>query len=169
MFPTSIVPSGRTGLRKATVSQVPKDAPIQSFFRCWDFGHATMPLGNFGPSLGTPYAAAFPRPTVLRAIGGDDGWMVFGCASVPDAAMTLDIRSSSGCLNYRYREDLWGASLDISATGKAVALIMAVRSVGCLQCPFQYLRISPRLTRIISLANGTPGANIASTSSRLAA
>ncbi len=86
-----------------------KGSPIQSFFRCWDFGHATIPLGNFGPSLGTPYAAAFPRPLYCGAIGGTDGWLVFGSAVIPDAAMTLDIRSSSGCLHYRYREDLWGA------------------------------------------------------------
>ncbi len=87
-----------------------KGSPIQSFFRCWDFGHAILPLGNFGPALGTPYAAAFPRPLFCGAIGGDDGWMVFGSAVIPDAALTLDIRASSGCLNYRYREDLWGAS-----------------------------------------------------------
>lgn len=91
-----------------------KGSPIQSFFRCWDFGHATIPLGNFGPALGTPYAAAFPRSLFCGAIGGDDGWMVFGSAAVPDAAMTLDIRSSSGCLHYRYREDLWGAPPDTS-------------------------------------------------------
>ena len=91
-----------------------KGAPIQSFFRSWDFGHATLPLGNFGPALGTPYAAAFPRPLLCAALGGDDGWLVLGCAAIPDAAMTLDIRSSNGCLNYRYREDLWGAPTNSS-------------------------------------------------------
>jgi hypothetical protein len=35
--------------------------------------------------------------------------MVFGSAAVPAAALTLDIRASSACLNYRYREDLWGS------------------------------------------------------------
>ena len=132
---------------------MPKEAPIQSFFRCWDFGHATLPLGNFGPALGTPYAAAFPRPLFCGAIGGDDGWMVFGCAAVPDAALTLDIRSSSGCLNYRYREDLWGAPRDSQPQlGRALALIMGGRGVGCLQRLFQYLRTLPQLIRIISLS-----------------
>ncbi len=97
-----------------------KGSPIQSFFRCWDFGHATIPLGNFGPSLGTPYAAAFPRPLLCGALGGDEGWMGFGSAGMPDAALTLDIRSSSGCLNYRYREDLWGAAPGVERTWRGL-------------------------------------------------
>ena len=28
-----------------------KGGPVQSFFRNWDLGHATFPLGSFGPSL----------------------------------------------------------------------------------------------------------------------
>ncbi|MBZ0293651.1 MAG: hypothetical protein K8L99_13875 [Anaerolineae bacterium] len=89
-----------------------KGSPIQSFFRRWDFGYATLPLGNFGPALGTPYAAAYPRPLYCGSMGGDAGWLVFGPGAIPDAAMTLDIRSTSGCLHYRYREDLWTAPQD---------------------------------------------------------
>jgi hypothetical protein len=84
-----------------------KGNPIQSFFRMWDFGHATLPLGSFGPSLGTPYAAAYPRPIYSCAMGNDPGWIVLGAGSIPDAAMVFKIQSSNGSLQYLYREDLW--------------------------------------------------------------
>jgi hypothetical protein len=86
-----------------------KTAPMQSFFRSWDFGHANLPLGSFGPAMGTPYAAAFPRPTYAGCAGGRHGWICFGAGSVPDAALTFQVRARSGALEWRYREDLWGA------------------------------------------------------------
>jgi hypothetical protein len=86
-----------------------KGGPIQSFFRRWDFGNANIPLGSFGPSMGTPYAAAYPRPLYSAAMGGPNGWVAFGPGAVPDAALTLRIRSSNAALEYLYREDLWGA------------------------------------------------------------
>lgn len=87
-----------------------KGNPVQSFFRMWDLGHANLPLGSFGPSLGTPYAAAFPRPFYSCAFGNNEGWAVFGAGTVPEAAMVLKIHASNGCLQYLYREDLWGNS-----------------------------------------------------------
>lgn len=84
-----------------------KGNPVQSFFRMWDLGQATLPLGSFGPSLGTPYAAAFPRPFYSCAMGNQPGWIVLGAGSVPDAAMVCKIQASNGCLQYLYREDLW--------------------------------------------------------------
>jgi hypothetical protein len=84
-----------------------KGGPVQSFFRRWDLGHATLPLGSFGPSLGTPYAAAFPRPLFSAAMGNLEGWVAIGCGEVPEGAMLLQIRSSTASLEYRYREDLW--------------------------------------------------------------
>lgn len=86
-----------------------KTAPMQSFFRSWDFGHANLPLGSYGPAMGTPYAAAFPRPTYAGCAGGRHGWICFGAGSVPDAALTFQVRARSGALEWRYREDLWGA------------------------------------------------------------
>jgi hypothetical protein len=86
-----------------------KGSPVQSFFRDWDMGQANFPLGNFGPSLGTPYAAAFPRPVLSSALGGREGWVAFGPGTIPDAALMFEIRSSTGTLHYLYREDLWGA------------------------------------------------------------
>ena len=85
-----------------------RSAPLQSFFRSWDLGHATLPLGSFGPSLGTPYAAAFPRPLLAAGMGGDAGWLVAGVGELPAAALTFEIRSSAGCLQHLHREDLWG-------------------------------------------------------------
>lgn len=89
-----------------------KGAPVQSFFRSWDLGHAIIPLGGFGPSLGMPYAAAYPRPLFCAAMGGEQGWLVAGVGTIPDGAQTFEIRSASGCLHYLYREDLWGAASD---------------------------------------------------------
>ena len=85
-----------------------KGAPIQSFFRFWRFGHTSIPLGSFGPSLGTPYAAAFPRPLYSAAMGGNHGWVAFGSGTIMDAAMTLQVKASTGCIEYLYREDIWG-------------------------------------------------------------
>lgn len=85
-----------------------KTSPMQSFFRRWDFGHANIPLGSFGPAMGVPYAAAFPRPVFAAAMGSDDGCICLGAGSIPDAALTLQIRSSSGALEWLFREDLWG-------------------------------------------------------------
>lgn len=86
-----------------------KGAPIQSFFRFWQFGSASIPLGNFGSSLGTPYAAAFPRPYYAMAMGGPKGWACFGAGEIPDGAMVLKLKTASASLQFLYREDLWGA------------------------------------------------------------
>lgn len=83
--------------------------PIQSFFRSWDFGHTDIALGSFGPAMGTPYAAAFPRPTYAACAGGRHGWVCFGAGTVPDAALTFQVRARSAALEWRYREELWGA------------------------------------------------------------
>lgn len=89
-----------------------KPAPMQSFFRRWDMGHANFALGSFGPAMSTPYAAAYPRPLFSAAMGNDTGWVVMGCGEVPDGAMTFQVRSSSACIEYLYREDLWGPPTD---------------------------------------------------------
>lgn len=86
-----------------------KGAPLQSVFRRWDMGNANLPLGSFGPSLGTPYAAAYPRPVYAATMGNQDGWVCLGSGAVPDGALSLRIQSSSACLHLLYREDLWGA------------------------------------------------------------
>jgi hypothetical protein len=86
-----------------------RGAPIQSVFRRWDLGGANLPLGSFGPSLGTPYAAAYPRPLYAAAMGNQDGWVCLGAGDVMDGALSLTLESSSACLHLLYREDLWGA------------------------------------------------------------
>ncbi|QHT61447.1 hypothetical protein GXP70_16745 [Paenibacillus lycopersici] len=84
-------------------------SPTHSFWRSWDMGSARLPLGSFGDAMGTPYAAAFPRPLYAAAMGGKHGWLAFGPGEVPDAPLTLHIQSVSACVHYAYREDLWGA------------------------------------------------------------
>lgn len=86
-----------------------KTSPMQSFFRSWDFGHADIPLGSFAPAMGTPYGAAFPRPVYAGCMGGRHGWLCLGTGAIPDAALTWQVRARSGALEWRYREDLWGA------------------------------------------------------------
>ncbi|GAA2231154.1 hypothetical protein N1031_07505 [Herbiconiux moechotypicola] len=85
-----------------------RPAPATAIARRWDLGQATVALGQFGPALGAPYAAAFPRPVWSAGFGDDRGWLVAGPGEVPDAALTLDVRSTSGALRWRYRDDLWG-------------------------------------------------------------
>jgi hypothetical protein len=86
-----------------------KGAPVQSVFRRWDLGSANLPLGSFGPALGTPYAAAYPRPLYAAAMGNQDGWVCLGTGAPMDGALSLTLESSSACLHVLYREDLWGA------------------------------------------------------------
>lgn len=86
-----------------------KGGTVQSYFRMWDFGQPDIALGNFGPSMSTPYGAAFPRPVLFTAMGNGKGWICLGVGSVPDGAMTLQVRGTRGCFQYLYREDLWGA------------------------------------------------------------
>lgn len=86
-----------------------KAGTVQSYFRNWDFGQANIVLGSFGPSLGIPYGAAYPRPVLFAGMGSDQGWIAFGVGSVPDGALTFNIQSTRGCFQYLYREDLWGA------------------------------------------------------------
>jgi hypothetical protein len=120
-FGTAAVPEGRQSLMddqnmpfssdwEAFGFCVPgaKEGTVQSYFRFWDFGQTNISLGSFGPSMGTPYGAAFPRPILSLAMGSDQGWMVIGAGNIPDAPMTLKLRSSLGCIELLYREDLWG-------------------------------------------------------------
>lgn len=86
-----------------------KGAPVQSVFRRWDLGHANLPLGSFGPALGTPYGAAYPKPLYAAAMGNSDGWICAGTGEPIDGALSLNIQSASACLHVLYREDLWGA------------------------------------------------------------
>jgi len=84
-------------------------SPTHSFWRSWDMGDARLPLGSYGDAMGTPYAAAFPRPMYAAAMGGRHGWLAFGPGAVPDAPLTLQLQSATACLHYAYREDLWPA------------------------------------------------------------
>ncbi|WP_308635475.1 alpha-galactosidase [Paenibacillus silvisoli] len=84
-------------------------SPTHSFWRAWDMGDARLPLGSFGDAMGTPYAAAFPRPLYAAAMGGRHGWLAFGPGEVPDAPLSLQLQSATSSVHYAYREDLWGA------------------------------------------------------------
>lgn len=86
-----------------------KEGTAQSFFRNWDFGSSTVALGSFGPSLGAPYGAAYPKPMLFAGMGGPPGWICLGAGSLPDAALTFRLQAAHGCFQYLYREDLWGA------------------------------------------------------------
>jgi hypothetical protein len=88
-----------------------KGGTPQSFFRSWDFGQATIALGSFGPSMGSPYGAAYPRPVLYAAMGSDSGCLSIGAGSIPDAAMSLKVQSTKGCFQYLYSEDLWGKAM----------------------------------------------------------
>ncbi|HLL43520.1 MAG TPA: hypothetical protein VK369_10295, partial [Segetibacter sp.] len=122
-FGTSLVKNGRSAMPDTEFPFWPdweasgfcmpgaKAGPAQSYFRNWDFGQTEIALGNFGPSLGTPYAAAFPRPVLFFGMGQDSGWIVFGAGSLPDAPMSLKIQTTLGCIKYLYREDLWSNNL----------------------------------------------------------
>ena len=81
----------------------PEFLPLLGFWPC------EHPPGEFGPAMGTPYAAAYPRPLFSAAMGSDEGWVAMGPGTVPDAALTLQIRSSTAALEWLYREDLWPA------------------------------------------------------------
>lgn len=84
-------------------------SPTNSFWRNWDKGNAVIPLGSYGPAMGTPYCAAFPRPLYACAMGGKNGWIAVGPGEIPDGALTLRINCASSYLEYLYREDIWGA------------------------------------------------------------
>ena len=86
-----------------------KTNPMQSFFRSWDFGRTDIPLGSFGPAMGSPYGAAYPRPTYSASLGGRHGWLCLGPGAIPDAALTFKVRARSAALEWLFREDLWGA------------------------------------------------------------
>ncbi len=98
--------------------------------RRWDLGQAIVALGLFGPALGSPYGAAFPRPTYSAGFGDDRGWLVAGTGEIVDAALTLDVRGTVGALRWRYREDLlagpggrrrsWNAPLRLTWAAHAV-------------------------------------------------
>jgi hypothetical protein len=87
--------------------------PTKSFWRSWDMGDAILPLGSFGDAMGTPYAAAYPRPLYAAAVGGKNGWGCFGPGEIPDAPLSLKLQAATSCLQYLYREDLWTASNEI--------------------------------------------------------
>ncbi|GLX65789.1 hypothetical protein MU1_01330 [Paenibacillus glycanilyticus] len=83
--------------------------PTRSFWRFFDMGDSLLPLGSFGDAMGTLYAAAYPRPLYAAAMGGGDGWLSLGPGTIPDAALSLQLKSATACLQYLYREDLWEA------------------------------------------------------------
>jgi hypothetical protein len=70
-----------------------ESGPTKSYFRSWDPGSACFPLGSFGPAMGSPYAAAFPRPIYAACLGGGNGWAAVGPGEIPDATLSLVVRS----------------------------------------------------------------------------
>ncbi|WP_336514403.1 hypothetical protein [Pollutibacter soli] len=86
-----------------------KEGPVQSYFRMWDFGNTTISLGSFATSIGAPYGAAFPRPTLFASMGMEKGFVTIGAGELPDAAFGLTLAATSSCIQLLYREDLWGA------------------------------------------------------------
>ncbi|WP_353720498.1 hypothetical protein [Dyadobacter sp. 676] len=115
-----------------------KAGTVQSYFRSWDFGHATIALGNFGPSMGTPYGAAFPRPVLFAGMGSDGGWLTVGAGSVPEGAMSLKIQSTRGCFQFLYREDLWGGKKRpnpyLERSGPVCVRYLGVREFSAVLC-----------------------------------
>jgi hypothetical protein len=93
-----------------------KEGPAQSFFRSWDFGQSNITLGSFGPSMGSPYGAAYPRPLLFAAMGSNEGFIALGAGSIPDAAMSLRTIGARGCFEYVYNEDIWGAEKNNTRT-----------------------------------------------------
>lgn len=86
-----------------------KEGPAQSYFRNWDLGLTNIALGAFGPSMGTPYGAAYPKPLYFSGMGSNEGFIALGAGSIPDAAMSLRVQSTRGCFQYVYNENIWGA------------------------------------------------------------
>ncbi|HVU55401.1 MAG TPA: hypothetical protein VHD83_10115 [Puia sp.] len=86
-----------------------KEGPAQSYFRNWDFGLTNIALGSYGPSMGAPYGAAYPKPLYFAGMGSDDGFIALGAGSIPDAALSLRVEATRGCFQYVYNEDVWGA------------------------------------------------------------
>ncbi len=68
----------------------------------------TFHWGSFGPGLGTPYCVGIST-SALCSVDGQCRWLdLHRPGSGPDGALSLKIQSSSSCLHYLYREDLWG-------------------------------------------------------------
>ncbi|MDR3712303.1 MAG: hypothetical protein P4L51_05770 [Puia sp.] len=86
-----------------------KEGPAQSYFRNWDFGLTNIALGSFGPSMGVPYGAAYPKPLYFAGMGSDEGFIALGAGAIPDAAMSLRVQATRGCFQYVYDEDSWGS------------------------------------------------------------
>lgn len=86
-----------------------KEGPAQSYFRNWDFGLTNIALGSYGPSMGVPYGAAYPKPIYFAGMGSDDGFIALGAGSIPDAALSMRVEATRGCFQYVYNEDIWGA------------------------------------------------------------
>ena len=152
-FGTSPVPEGRQSVMDKDGSPfssdwdafgycIPgaKEGTVQSFFRMWDFGQADIALGSFAPSMSIPYGAAFPRPVLSVAMGNDKGWMLIGAGSLPDAPMTLKMRSSLGSINFCYREDLWGAGGKVRAWSDLFRIVFAESAWNAYQ---QYFNTYP--------------------------
>ncbi|MBN9380909.1 MAG: hypothetical protein J0H74_09095 [Chitinophagaceae bacterium] len=85
-----------------------KEGPAQSYFRNWDLGLTNIALGAFGPSMGTPYGAAYPKPLYFSGMGSNEGFIALGAGSIPDAAMSLRVQATRSCFQYVYDEDIWG-------------------------------------------------------------
>ncbi|HVW59083.1 MAG TPA: hypothetical protein VHC48_03575, partial [Puia sp.] len=85
-----------------------KEGPAQSYFRNWDFGLTNIALGSYGPSMGVPYGAAYPKPIYFAGMGSDDGFITLGAGSIPDATLSLRVEATRGCFQYVYNEDIWG-------------------------------------------------------------
>ena len=120
-------------------------SPTHSFWRFWDMGRATLPLGSFGPSMGTPYSAAFPRPLYAFAMGKNGrGWAAIGAGEIPGAALSLQNRAGSGCLEYLFREDLWGAPDPLERSwAKPLIVSVATDAYSAYAAYFGTLGIAP--------------------------
>lgn len=126
-----------------------KEGPVQSYFRMWDFGNTTISLGSFATSIGAPYGAAFPRPTLFASMGMEKGYVTIGAGEVPDAAFALSLAATSSCMQLLYREDLWGAQASAKRVWKSpLRLTVAENAYQSIQ---QYYSTFSKPARAVSV------------------
>ncbi len=102
--------SGRDGRPTVSVSRAPRALRSRVFSAVGILAMRTFPWGVLAP----PWER-LTRPLIQgrcsgAAMGSNEGWVAMGPGTLPDAALTLQIRSGTAALEWLYREDLWPGS-----------------------------------------------------------
>jgi len=119
--------------------------PVAKAVRC----RASSAIGTWPRHISTGQLWPFSRDALRRGIsaaslqrchGGQDGWVAFGPGTIPDAALTFEIRATTGTLHYLYGRTCGDTGRPHASLVRAAPFRLGADGLGCFPRTLRFFR-----------------------------